>query len=190
MHLLVLPVFAGLSAPGATAEPAAAEADVEATHSAPTAASMGLEGSMPDPSDLEPGTSPRVGSGACRAQHDAAAYVCCDGAGGFTVCRGPVGGHRVLLGCIDQHERDHLTWFAKHLPDACETRPRGACHFEMTLEDFRDLECSGYRTEYRCLTQSRGLANGRRRTVADLLWRQRQLRERAESRFACSTHDW
>ena len=127
---------------------------------------------------------------ACSAQHGAAAYVCCDGDGGFTVCRGRAGGDRLLLGCIERHEEDHLAWFAEHLPDACVARPRGACRFEMTPHQFRDLECSGYSREFRCLSESRALTTGRRRRLADVLWRQRQLVSEAESRFACVTGDW
>ena len=126
----------------------------------------------------------------CSAQHGVAAYVCCDGEGGFTVCRGRDGGDRLLRGCIERHEEDHLAWFAEHLPDACVARPRGACRFEMTPHQFRDLECSGYSKEFRCLSESRALTNGGRRQLGGLMWRQRQLIREAESRFACTTGDW
>lgn len=126
---------------------------------------------------------------ACATQHGSAAYVCCDGEGGFTVCRGRGGGDTLLNRCIDRHEEDHLAWFNEHLPQACAARPRGACRFEMSGEQLRELECSGYRTEVQCLTRSRGLAGGRRRGVAPLLARQRQLVAQAADRFACSIGD-
>ena len=121
----------------------------------------------------------------CGAQHRAAAYVCCDGKGGFAVCRGRGSGHRLLEICIGRHEKDHLEWFTEHLPRACASRPRGACRFEMTRAQFRELECRGYLEELRCLTESRGLAGGRRHGVARLVSRQRQLLREAEARFAC-----
>ena len=133
----------------------------------------------------------REGSGdSCGGKHDASAYVCCDGEGGFAVCRGRSSGSRLLLGCIDRHEQDHLNWFAEHHPGACLARPRGACRFELTPRQYRELECSGYRAEFRCLAESRAYTTGRRRAIGDLLWRQRQLREDAERRFACSTDGW
>lgn len=132
-----------------------------------------------------PGAAEMESWASCGAQHRAAAYVCCDGEGGFAVCRGRIGGNRLLSACIGRHEQDHLQWFAEYLPDACEARPRGACRFNMTEAQFRELECSGYLEELRCLTASRGLAAGRRDGVARLVSRQRQLLAEAEDRFAC-----
>ena len=122
----------------------------------------------------------------CDAQHSAAAFVCCDGEGGFDVCRARAGNDRLVVGCIHRHEEDHLRWFAENLPRECEARPRGACRFTMTAAQFRELECSGYQEEFRCLTESRPRAFGRHGGFGRLLARQRQLRLEAEARFACA----
>ncbi len=120
---------------------------------------------------------------ACGQQHGAAAYVCCDGSGNFSVCSGRPEGHPILRACVEQHERDHLEWFATHLPDACQGKPRGACRFEMTPSQLGELECRGYLSEIRCLDRHRPLADGR--LIGKMLGRQRQLIALAESRFGC-----
>lgn len=123
------------------------------------------------------------------AQHPGAAHVCCDGDGGFAVCRGRDPKSSLLASCIDRHEEDHLEWFVDNLPRACEARPRGARRFDMTRQQYRDLECRAYRVEYRCLTASRAQAGGRRHGAAELLARQRQLAKIASERFACPLDD-
>lgn len=118
----------------------------------------------------------------------AAAYVCCQGDGELTVCRGQSGGNPLLWRCVDEHEKEHLAWFAEHLPDACAGQPRGSWRFEMTPQQFRELECAGYRVEFRCLSRHRGLATGPE--IGELLWRQSLLLRQAKNRFGCDTTDW
>jgi len=111
----------------------------------------------------------------------AAAYVCCNGDGGFTICRGQSGGNALLQRCVDEHERDHLAWFAEHLSEACAGQPRGSCRFAMTPHEFRELVCRGYRAEFRCLSRP-GPVTGSE--LGELLWRRYVLLQKAKSRFA------
>lgn len=124
---------------------------------------------------------------ACQRARSAAAYVCCDGAGGFAVCLGRPGGSRVLLAAAYAHELDHLSWFDEHAPLACRDRPAGHCAFEMTVGERDELECRGYRVEHRALRTA--LAGASAREAGNIIARQRTLQLDARRRFGCGITD-
>lgn len=122
-------------------------------------------------------------AGGCPSAASATAYVCCDGAGGFTVCAGRPGGARVLLEAVQAHELDHLSWFGEHAPSACDGKRAGSCQFQMTPSQRNDLECRGYRAEFRAL--NRALAGASPQEVGDILSRQRTLERDCRKSFGC-----
>ena len=139
-----------------------------------TATTVGAAGGF------DPGPGPAE---TCSEVFSAAAYVCCDGRGGFTVCMGRPGGSSTLQQAVVAHERDHLAWFEEHRPHACLARPAGSCRFQLTVAQHNDLECRGFRVEHEALT--RALAGSPGHQVADILARQRQLARDAKWRFGC-----
>lgn len=161
----------------------------EATPAAPTFETSSTE--APTVLPTPPGTSVEIHDALVARRPGepvAAAYVCCQGDGEFTVCRGQSGGNPLLWRCVDEHEKEHLAWFAEHLPDACMGQPRGSCRFDMTPRQFRELECDGYRAELRCLNRHRARVSGPE--IGELLWRRYLLLREAQNRFGCDTTDW
>jgi RHS repeat-associated protein len=86
----------------------------------------------------------------------AAAVLCCDGNGGFTYCLKQRDLPKPFRSCVIEHEMDHVEWAKENIPNQCKTpegkcRPAGDSRFQMTKEQYCEMECRGHRAEYNCL---------------------------------------
>jgi len=120
----------------------------------------------------------------CPQAAAAAAYVCCDGDGGFAVCSRRPGGDARLWAAVLEHEGSHIGDFLQRLPGACAGRDAGFCTFTMTPSQRNEHECRGYRAEHRALTQSLGGAEPRE--IRGILARQHLLEREGAERFGCA----
>jgi hypothetical protein len=84
---------------------------------------------------------------------------------------------------VQAHELDHLSWFGEHAPSACDGKRAGSCEFQMTVSQRNDLECRGYRVEFRSL--SRALRGAAAQEIGDILSRQRTLERGGRRYFGC-----
>jgi RHS repeat-associated protein len=124
----------------------------------------------------------------------AGATACCDGRGGYATCwkQDPDAIPPMLRRCVEEHEADHGRFWERYTttctpaPDACTVEPscRHACTNAPAGRDAfpvparaapqvkRDLECSGYAAEIRCLWRevaAGGDRNTARARVRDLV---------------------
>jgi RHS repeat-associated protein len=132
---------------------------------------------------------------ACTKAGRAAAYVCCDGKGGFKICVASELPHGQSA-CLKEHEEDHRTWLGdptNKCNDQCRNpngtpRAEGECDFQMTMSQYRTMECRGYRLEYRCLGRPAGYSGP---GLAARATRRAAIRNLAEKDpFKCNTTDW
>jgi len=130
----------------------------------------------------------------CTKVGRAAAYACCDGKGGFKVCKAselPYG----QLTCLLEHEGDHDTWLSdptNNCSDQCKNpdgtpKAEGECEWKMKPSQWQAMECQGHRLEYRCLKKPAGYS-GDGLTTRNT--RAQGLRNYAERRYQCDTRDW
>ncbi|HWS71802.1 MAG TPA: hypothetical protein VN605_06785 [Thermoanaerobaculia bacterium] len=122
-----------------------------------------------------------------------AAHVCCDGAGGFTICSGPQDiKDPDVLACIAAHEKDHGEWLAKH--PACggcgvkdgKPAPAGFADWSMGSGQYRVFECRAYQVEVECLEQRKGTAGN----PSAVLSRINTMKREAKKRFHCPIETW
>ncbi len=124
----------------------------------------------------------------CPKASSAAAYICCDGNGGFKVCEGRPGGNADTRACVYVHEADHITWYGTNLPACCQNKPDGHCEFQMTRTQWNDSECGGYKAEYHCLEGKRKGSTGDR--MSQILARQREIKQKGKKNHGCDTKTW
>ena len=119
-----------------------------------------------------------------------AAHVCCKKQT-LTICWDQNVPNPILRACVEEHEQDHVDYVTQHTPDPpnapcqfpspCAGKPDGAKGFPITGGSKTEMECQGYRAEYRCLQrQLRGAPDPQL-----LMRRMNQLAGGAKNAFHC-----
>ena len=123
----------------------------------------------------------------------AAASVCCDGNGGFTVCWSQSISNTVIANCIQEHEEDHINWLTQN-PGKCanqcvdangQPKPKGFKQWQMTEQDWHKMECRGYEAEIKCLTK-----NNFNTKTSLVLQRINKLKNTGKNVHGCNTQGW
>lgn len=119
-----------------------------------------------------------------------AAHVCCKNQA-LTICWDQNVPNPILRACVEEHEQDHVDYITQHTPDQpnapcsfpspCAGKPDGTTGFPITGGSKSEMECAGYRAEYRCLQRHlRGAPDPR-----PLMRRMNQLDGGAKKDFHC-----